>query len=234
MNDIRKNLKNTIDLAWVYENERQEWLIKNWYLQDFTIYEKFIMKFKKTTKILVCMGLLFAFLLVLYPFSKTNASNDEKMTIRDKIRLERLEICKNYAKKHEISTNPYKLTEKIIDCAIRMHGVYIFESWYWKSDLCIFKNNCLWIKNSVNSYYWHNWFISKTEERKVFADKYFEFHHKKDPHTFIFWYKQKDWSYKWGWATWNRNAYVNHLIKIENDINLRIEYEYLFFSTNRR
>ncbi len=77
MNDIKTNLNNTIDLAWIIENERQDYLIKNGYLEDFTLYEKFIMKFPRITKILLVWGVCFLVLAVLIPITKASAYEGE-------------------------------------------------------------------------------------------------------------------------------------------------------------
>ena len=162
---------------------------------------------------------------------KANANEGQILSIKDKIRLERLETCQNaFDKWKEKKKYPFYIRKKlaVVSCAIRMHGVYIMESWKWKSKMCRTRNSCLWIKIKKNWYYGHNWFWSYREEREIFADKYFEFHYKKSPFTFVYWYKQTNWKYKWGWATWNRARYVELLNNVENDEKLIAEYDYLY------
>lgn len=233
MKDIKTNLKNTIDLRSIIENERDKKLIKNGYLQDFNILEKFMIRFQRISKVMVIMGVIFTLLLVMYPFNETNANESNVLSIRDKIRLERINICNEYFQKYKnIKNVPMFVRNKtaVVSCAIRMHWVYIMESWSGQSEMCKKRNSCLWIKSKVNWYYGHNKFSSYNEERRIFADKYFKYHFKKSPFTFIYWYKQTNWKYKWGWATWNRVVYVSHLNKIENDEKLISEYSYLYMT----
>jgi len=164
---------------------------------------------------------------------KANASELNILTPRDKIRLERLEVCQKYFDKYKKEKQiprfiRWKLA--VVSCAIRMHWVYIMESWAWKSEMCRKQKSCLWIKTYRYWKYWHFPFKTYREEREIFADKYFKYHFKKSPFTFIYWYKQNDWSYKWGWASWNKKQYVNLLNNIENNKKLIAEYEYLYLT----
>jgi len=227
-----KNKKNlTIDLKEMYAKEYLE--SKKWFFTK--IIDKYIKYFTIIWFILYIMISLWTWNGFI-SISKTNATElkiKPNLEIRDKIRLERLEVCQKSFDKYKKTKNiPFYIRKKlaVVSCAIRMHGVYVFESWAWKSEMCRKQKSCLWIKTYRNWKYWHFAFKSFKQEREIFADKYFKYHYKKNPFTFIYWFKQKNWKYKWGWASWNRKNYVTLLNKIENDKNLIIEYEQLYFT----
>lgn len=215
MNDIRTNLKNTIDLAWIYENERQEWLIKNGYLQDFTLYEKFIMKFQKTTKFLVCMGLLFIVLLVLYPISETNANKSEIMDNFNELEYYWVDNHKDLARKYRIEacyiTNMEATEKQLTHCATMMALVTAIESDYMQSPRCKNDKNCTGIKGWQNWKYWFMKFESVYEHNLYFAEKFWKYHYKKSLFTFVYWYKQNNWSYKYGWTYTQQDTYLQFL-----------------------
>lgn len=212
---------NTIDMRRIhsidYVNKTDKQCLK-------TTIQKWIMLF-----FMYIWWLFVGFLLFMMVIGKSEANYN--LSIGDKIRLERIEVCQNaFDKWKETKNIPQFIRWKmpVISCALRMHWVYIQESGAGTSEMCINNKSCLWIKTKRNGIYWHNPFNSYREEREIFADKYFEFHFVKDPRTFIYGYLQEDGGYKWGWATWNKESYTLLLENIENNQNLIREYEYLY------
>lgn len=209
-------MNNTIDLAWIHAKERNEWLIKNWYRKPPINY--------KNIAINLACALFLLLLGIIMPIWKTEAYN---LTIQDKIRLERLEVCQIAIKKADIASNQLELQDLVIKCALRMTGVYVVESRTWKEE--IRKNNFLWLKRTVNWYYWFNSFKSWYDCRLYFARKYAEFHYKKSARTFVYWFWiDNKWQY--GWSTTDKESYTQTLYKIENDTETKIQYKYLYFT----
>ena len=199
MHDIKTNFKKTIDLSGIIDNERQKWLIKNWYLQDYSLTEKFIMKFPKITKILLVWGLCFVVLAVLIPISETNALEGQLDGIRNNIRQERLEVCQKAYK--ESGINKQFLYEQIpaVRCATYMTLIYAYESNYGKSKKCTVQKNCHGMKwNWINHPAWFISFNTYKESKEWFANRYFKFHYKKSIRVFIS-----------NWSMTDRETYID-------------------------
>ena len=75
--DIQNNLSQTIDLRSIIENEKEQELIKAWYITDLTLIEKMMIKFPFVIKILILLWLTFLIFVIMLPFTKTNANEEQ-------------------------------------------------------------------------------------------------------------------------------------------------------------
>ena len=106
----------------------------------------------------------------------------------------------------------WKVTEEQIKhCTTVNTLITAIESNYMKSNRCIKNNNCKWLKGWQNWRYWFMKFNSLYEQNLYFAEKWFTYHYKKSLHTLVYWYRQKDWSYKFGWTYTQQNTYYTFL-----------------------
>lgn len=176
--------------------------------------------------ILVLFALIITSAIIL-PILQSNASNGEILSARDMIRKERLETCLEWIKNAWIAKNDIELHQLVIKCALRMHWVYVVESWAWKYE--IRENNFLWIKRSINWYYWFHRFNSPKECREYFVSMWVKFHYKKTPKVFIYWYNI-DWEWRYGWSATQKESYTKTLTYIESSKKLRKEYEDLYLN----
>lgn len=202
------------------------WKDTNYKKRKVAKLKKWLKQLKHLWIILIILCIFYTLISLIYNFNVIPQTNANE-SIQDKIRQERLQVCQKAIKESWIVKNQIELHSLVINCAIRMHGVYIVESRTWKSE--VRKNNFLWIKRTINWYYGFNSFASWYDCRLYFARKYAEFHYKKDPRTFIYWFWiDNQWQY--GWSTTDQESYTNTLTKIENNKELRRDYEYLYLT----
>ena len=151
----------------------------------------------------------------------------KELSIQDKIRLDRLVTCQEGIKKAWIAENNAHLHTLVLNCAIRMHWVYVVESATWKHEIRV--NNFLWLKRTVNWIYWFHSFNTGTECREYFVEKWAKYHYKKTPRNFIygFWIDEQ---WKFGWSTTDKETYTQILTQIENNKELRIAYNNLYIN----
>jgi len=174
------------------------------------------------------------FILTLFNITvQANTYKNKNVTAKDYMRTQRLTACEEAYNNSGLSIPYINNKAPTVACAIRMHWVYIYESATGQSDLCKNRNVCLWLKHTVNWYYWFNRYKSQQEEMNLFAEKYFKYHYTKSAFTFIHWYKQKDWTYRWWRSTTDVKPYTRFLQSIENNYWLTQEYEYLYFANNQ-
>ena len=201
--DIQNNLSHTIDLRSIIENEKEKELIKWWYITDLTIIEKMMIKFPLITRIFLLLGASFLVFSILLAFHKTNAY--EEVSIKDKIRLERLEICEKAYKKTNINNMFIYEQLPVVRCATYMTLVYAYESNFGKSNMCRTTRNCFGIKwNWYDTPKWFLTFKTEREWREYFAKKYFQWHYKKKINDFV-----NSWS-ETDQATYKQFMYNNY------------------------
>ena len=163
------------------------WKRKYWYKLVQIFIEKLFYKYRTQ----ITMGLIIVFLLVVIfgiAINKTNAdyNNNPNLSIQDKIRLERMEVCQQAYKLSNINEKFLYWQIPAVRCTTYITLIYAYESNFWKSKKCIEKNNCWGIKG--NWYDTPRWFLSfKTQRagRLYFATKYFKWHYKKNVNEFI-------------------------------------------------
>ena len=111
---------------------------------------------------------------------------------QDYIRKIRLEICDRSARQVWLQIS----TEQLLHCWTMMTLVTAFESDYMASRLCVEDNNCIWIRS------WGKFkkYSSQYEWYMDFGVKFWTYHYKKSIFTFVWWYKQTDWSWWYGWS----------------------------------
>jgi hypothetical protein len=128
----------------------------------------------------------FIFILVIIVASWISKTNANELSMADKIRLERLEVCQMAYKNSWIKETKIYWQTPAIRCATYMTLIYSYESNYWRSVKCNNTKNCWGIK-------W-NWYDTprgflhfKTYRagRLYFATKYFKWHYKKNVSGFI-------------------------------------------------
>lgn len=210
---MKTNIKYCIDLAWIMEVEKENELIKLWYLKDYSLLDKLIVNYPLLKVLFLTLWALFLFFLLLLPFSsKSNASSEN---IRDSIRLERLEVCQKAYKKSWI--NKQFIYEQIpaVRCSTYMAIIYAYESNFGRSRKCVQDKNCFGMK--WNWYDTPKWFLTfKTEKewREYFAKKYFQWHYKKKINQFVNnWsqtdrYTYKQFMYKNFWTIYKETEYL--------------------------
>lgn len=220
-------MNNTLDFRAMKQVE--ELNKKGYYIAcDMDILERFMFKYTRISKILTLMGVCFIIWCVTIYWGITTVSADyNELSIQDQIRLERLEVCQEALKESSLHYNQAEMAELVIKCTQRMIWVYIMESGTGKDE--IRTNNFLWLKRTVNGQYWFHSFKTGRECRKYFATKYFKFHYKKSPRTFIygFWI---DNQWKFGWSVTDKEIYTNFLTNVENNQELTNELNYLYFT----
>ena len=129
-------------------------------------------------------------------WAKTSAN---ELSIQDKIRLERLEICQQAYKLSNIEEKQIYWQIPAVRCATYMTLIYAYESNYWTSRKCTEHNNCWWIKGN-----WYDTpkgflhFKTQRSGRMYFAKKYFRWHYKKNVSTFVY-----------NWSMTDRETYID-------------------------
>jgi len=199
----KKNL--TIDLKEIMCNEYIE--SKKTYLQKFI--DKYIKKVALIEFIII--------LLLFIPKITNWYDTSENLSIQDKIRLERLEVCQNAYKNSWINEQFLYWQVPAVRCATYMSLIYAYESNFGKSRKCIEDKNCHWIK-------W-NWydtprgflrFETYREWREYFAKKYFKWHYKKNVSKFVY-----------SWSITDRNTYINFVSSKYWNVYKELEYLYM-------
>lgn len=134
---------------------------------------------------------------------KNNNSLAENTSTRDVIREARIKACATaYWEYKERITERYIHTDQnwIIRCFSFMSLTYAFETWYWKSNMCINNKNCFWIKeptykwvlNWINYRVWNWRFLildNFDDWNLLYARLYARWHLNKTIDTYIY-----DWS----------------------------------------
>ena len=205
-----ENLSHTIDLRSLYH---KEYLEKNWYIvkkkKDLQVNLKFI----KKLIVIAWFILFFLTIYINYFYLKTEAK--KVYTEQEKIRLSRIKACEKYAKVKKIYWQ-----NSVTRCATFMTVVFAYESNFWKSNICLNRKNCFWMK-------W-NWveypagfinFRNFDEANNFFAKKYFKYHYKKKVEDFVY-----------SWSMTDRQSYIyffrKNYQKIYSEIeNLRKKYD---------
>ena len=172
----------TIDLRSQINYEKDAEYVKKWMIKDIDRFTKFYLLFPYIVKTLVIFWIICYLLLI---FGKLEIKAKE-LNIKDKIRIERINICSEEFKKSWIKKEYIYGQYIVLRCATYMTLVYWFESNFWKSKKCRIQKNCFWIKwNGVSTPRWFLSFKTETQARKYFAKKYFKFHYKKKINTFV-------------------------------------------------
>lgn len=209
-NTNKKNL--TIDLKWIMAKEYLNSKKSNFTL----IIEKYINIISIAWFIMIC----FLWLGVLMPNTTNSYYTEQNMSIQDKIRLERLEVCQEAYKNSWINKQFIYWQIPAVRCAAYLTLIYAYESWFWKSQKCIEKQNCWWIKwNWTDTPRWFLKFNTYEDWRKYFAKKYFQWHYKKNIKNFVYSRSMTD-----------RETYINFMKQKYWKIYWELEYLYL---TNR-
>jgi len=137
---------------------------------------------------------------------------------RDLARAKRIEVCERVWK-----SMLWEVTqEQINHCATMNTIITAIESGNMKSNRCMNYNNCKWLKGWQNGKYGFMKFNSLYEQNIYFTEKWYKFHYKKSIHTLIYWYRQKDWNYKYWWTSTQRDIYYSFVrskyYKVLNEI----------------
>lgn len=202
MKKIKKLYEATIDLR----NNRNKEYKKMWILPKYT-------KFQKIT---IIIGLVLVIMNIV-PKLEIKACKAQNISIQDKIRLERLEVCQKAYKDSWIKDKFIYKQLMVVRCANYMTLVYAFESDFWKSRMCLQDKNCFWIKwNWVDTPMWDLKFKTFTEGREYFAKKYFKWHYKKKINTFVH-----------DRAMWNRQVYISFMYQNYTKIYKELEHMYI-------
>lgn len=205
----RLKMKDTIDLKEIYCRE---------YLQSKkgkTLL--FIENNMKKIAIILSMAGLFLFFGMLYPAEAKNNSEQSSMTIRDKIRAERLEICQEAYKKSWINERFIYEQLPVVRCATYMWLIYAYESGFGTSRMCLEDKNCHWMKwNWVDHKAWFIKFDTFREGREWFADRYFKFHYKKKINEMVN-----------SWSMTDRATYKAFMWDRYSEMYGELEYYYL-------
>ena len=194
-----KNLNPIIDLRSQYYIENLE---KNWYKVKKRKW--FDLLFLKKLVVIAWFILFFLTIYLNYFYLKTEAkkvvvakketTTKVKNTEQEKIRLSRIESCQKYAKIEKIYWQ-----DAVVRCATSATIVFAFESDFWKSNICLNRKNCFWMKWNWVEY--PTGFINfKNFEKwnEYFAKKYFQFHYKKKVPEFVR-----------SWSMTDRDAYIS-------------------------
>ena len=62
-----------------------------------------------------------AILILIFSFGSNTGANYNEMSMKDKIRLDRLIVCQEKIKAAEITNSRVKLNKLVISCALRLH-----------------------------------------------------------------------------------------------------------------
>lgn len=212
-----KNKKNlTIDLKGMYAKEYLESRKTN-----IDIIKEISFKIIGTAGIVWFVIVSFVGWGIFTPETTNAYDTGENISIRDSIRLERLEVCQKAYKKTHI--NEQFLYDQIpaVRCATYMSLIYAFESNFWKSRKCTVQKNCHGMKGN-----WYDHpagfitFDTYTEGREWFANRYFKFHYKKNIRTFVY-----------NWSMTDREIYVGFVEK--RYWKMYNELEYLYMTSGR-
>lgn len=205
-----KNLPHIIDLRSQYFVEELE---KKWYKIKKKRNFKLDFNFIKKAIVIAWFILFFLTIYLNYFVKKSEARKDS--TLQEKIRIERLKSCQKYAKIEKIYWQ-----DAVVRCATFATIVFAFESDFWKSNICLNRKNCFWMK-------W-NWveyptgfinFRNFDEANNFFAKKYFQFHYKKKVEDFVY-----------SWSMTDRKSYIyffnKNYQKIYSEIeNLKVKHD---------
>lgn len=198
-----KNLPHIIDLRSQYFVEELE---KKWYKINKKRNFKLDFNFIKKVIVIAWFILFFLTIYLNYFVKKSEARKD--FTLQEKIRIERLKSCQKYAKIEKIYWQ-----DAVVRCATFATIVFAFESDFWKSNICLNRKNCFWMK-------W-NWveyptgfinFRNFDEANNFFAKKYFQFHYKKKVEDFVY-----------SWSMTYRKSYIYFFNKNYQKIYSEIE-----------
>jgi len=198
-----KNLPHIIDLRSQYFVEELE---KKWYKINKKRNFKLDFNFIKKVIVIAWFILFFLTIYLNYFVKKSEARKD--FTLQEKIRIERLKSCQKYAKIEKIYWQ-----DAVVRCATFATIVFAFESDFWKSNICLNRKNCFWMK-------W-NWveyptgfinFRNFDEANNFFAKKYFQFHYKKKVEDFVY-----------SWSMTDRKSYIYFFNKNYQKIYSEIE-----------
>ena len=207
----KMNRNQTIDLKYINSKEYCNKIEKEWRKQMF---------FDNVWKIVFSLWIIWALFLslhILTPQISFGASNEQEMSIRDKIRQERLEVCQKAYKNSWISEKFIYKQLPVVRCATYMWLIYAYESNFWKSRKCLEDKNCHWMKwNWVDTPQGFLKFETFKEWREYFAKKYFRFHYKKNINTFVN-----------NWSMTDRKTYKSFMKKRFWKMYWELEYFYL-------
>lgn len=210
-NAKKLKMNQTIDLKYINAKEYCKKVEKN------RLKEKIFDNLPRNLFYIWAISTLFFFLLVLIPQNTFGSLEEQQMSIRDKIRLERLEICQKAYKEAGIEQKFLYEQLPVVRCATYMWLVYAFESNFWKSRLCVEDKNCHWMRwNWIDHPKGFIKFNSYTEWREWFANRYFKFHYKKKINEFVN-----------SWSMTDREAYKNFMWKRYSQMYWELEYFYL-------
>lgn len=221
--DILTGRNWTIDLQAIHQIERESKLEKLWLIPKLTITEKLIMNNMKFTTILALIWIVFILLAIsILKFEITSADeSDDAFTNlaqnlesdqfkyywvnnwRDLERKKRLEVCQR--------TNREATKEQILHCGTMNTLVTWIESNWMQSNRCKEFLNCKWLKGWQNGRYGFMKFDSYYKENIYFSEKFWEFHYKKSLFTFVYWFKQNDWSWKYWWTATQQDTYLEYM-----------------------
>lgn len=115
---------------------------------------------------------------------------------QDYSRKIRLETCDRSAREVWKQTT----MEELYHCATMLTLVTAYESWFMTNPRCINDNNCMWIKWTQNWHYGFMKFNSQYEWYMYFWKKFWTYHYNKSIKTFVWWFQQNDWTWKYGWS----------------------------------
>ena len=154
---------------------------------------------------------------IVTPPEANGYNTGENMSIRDKIRLERLEVCQKAYKMTHINEQFIYKQIPAVRCATYMSLIYAYESNFWKSERCVRDKNCFGIKwNWIDTPRWFLKFETETQGREYFAKKYFKFHYKKKVSEFV-----KSWSMT------DQDTYINFVSSKYWNMYKELEYLYI-------
>jgi len=202
MNDIKTNLNNTIDIKYINAKEYCEQVEnKNLIIENMK-------------KILSIAGIIWFIIVSFFGWGvltpeKSNASYKNELKYykvynsKDLARKIRLEVCQK--------TNTWATREQLLHCWTMNTIVTAIESSNMKSSKCKNDNNCKGLKGWQNGKYWFMKFNSLYEQNIYFSEKFWKFHHKKSLFTFVYWYKQENWEYRYGWTYTQQDTYLEFL-----------------------
>ena len=184
------------------------------YLRDNPIKETIFDKFSIIMFYIGCITVCYILIGILTP----NISFGANTSIQEGIRQERLAICESEYKKSEINEQFIYKQVPAVRCATYMTLIYAFESDFWKSNKCIEKKNCHWMKwNGRDHPAGFINFGTYTEGREWFANRYWKWHYKKNVNTMIRW-----------WSMTDQDVYVNYVES--NYWKVYMELERLYFT----
>lgn len=186
--DILTGRNGTINLALQHEVEREEKMIKLWYMKPLSYKDKILMEYSKLIITLATIWAIFILLLVAWlRYEAVNAEGTEDKidriynefsyykvdNTRDYERKLRLEVCTRvYEENKEFVDNTYihPSQDPIIRCATMMWLIWAYESGFYTSRRYTEDNNAFWIKD-YNT--WRFKIYRSTYEGKIdFAEKY--------------------------------------------------------------